>query len=58
MLLSTEGAFCVSVDCYDTTWSRHLELKIGIVWHRIESGECGSSEKCVIAVAEGDEIED
>ena len=26
--------------------------------YRIESGECGSSEQCVIATAEGDNIED
>ena len=58
MLFGTEGASRVSVDCYDTAWPGHLELEISIVWHRIESSECGSSEQCVIATAEGDDIED
>ena len=58
MLLSTEGAFCISVDRDDAAWTRHLELEISIVWHCIESCECGSSEQCVIATAEGDDIED
>ena len=57
MLLGTEGALCVSIDYYDTAWSEHLDLEISIVWHRIESSECGSSEQCMIATAEGDDIE-
>ena len=58
MLLGTEGAFRVSIDCYDTAWSGHLEFEINIVWHRIGSSKCSSSEQCVIATAEGDDIED
>ena len=58
VLLSTEGVFRVSIDCYDTAWSGHLEFEISIVWHRIESSKCSSSEQCVIAAAEGDNIED
>ena len=58
VLLGTEGAFRVSIDCYDAAWSGHLELEISIVWHRIESSKCGSSEQCVIAAAKGDDIED
>ena len=58
MLLSTEGALRVSIDCYDTTWSGHLEFEISIVRHRIESSKCGLSEQCVIAAAEGDDIKD
>ena len=58
VLLSTEGALHVSIDCYDTAWSGHLEFEISIVWHRIESSKCSSSEQCVIATAEGDDIED
>ena len=58
MLLGTEGAFRISVDCYDTAWSGHLELEVGVVRHRIESSECGSSEQCMIAIVEGDDIED
>ena len=33
VLLGMEGAFRVSIDCYDTAWSGHLELEISIVWH-------------------------
>ena len=58
MLLSMEGALHVSIDCYDTAWSGHLKLEISIVWHRIESSKCGSSEQCVIATSEGYDIED
>ena len=58
MLLSTEGAFRVSIDCYNTAWSGHLELEISIVWHCIKSSECGSSEQCVITTVEGDDIKD
>ena len=43
VLVSTEGALCISIDCYNTAGSGHLELEVGIVWHRIESSECGSS---------------
>ena len=56
VLLSTEGAFHVSIDCYDTTWTGHLELEISVVWHHIESSKCGSSEQCVIATTEADDI--
>ena len=58
MLLYTEGAFGVSIDCYDAAWTGHLELEISIVWHCVESSKRGSSEQCVIATAEGDDIED
>ena len=44
VLLSTEGVFRVSIDCYNTAWSEHLELEVGIVRHRIESSKCGLSE--------------
>ena len=58
VLLGMEGALRVSIDCYDTAWSGHLEFEISIVWHRIESGKCSSSKQCVIATAEGDDVED
>ena len=58
MLFGTEGAFRISIDCYDATWSGHVELEISIVRYRIESGKCGSSKQCVIAAAKGDDIED
>ena len=58
MLLCTEGAFRVSIYYNDTTWTGHLELEISVVWHCVESSKRGSSEQCVIAAAEGDDIED
>ena len=58
VLLSAEGALRVSINCYNPAWSGHLELEIGVVRHRIESSECGSSKQCVIATAKGDDIED
>ena len=58
MLFDMEGAFRVSIDCYDTTWFRNLEFEISIVRHRIESSKCGSSEQCVIATAARDDVED
>ena len=58
MLLCSEGAFSVAIDCYDAVWTGHLELEISVVWHCVESGECGSSKQCVVAAAEGDDIED
>ena len=58
MLFGMEGVFRVSIDCYDAAWSGHLDLKISVVWHRVEARKCGSSEQCVIAAAKGDYIED
>ena len=58
VLLCLERAFGVSIDCNDATWTGHLEHQIGIVWDRIEAGKSSSSEQCVIAIAEGDDIED
>ena len=58
MLFCTEGAFCISVDFYDAAWTGHLELEISIVWYYVESGELNSSEHCVLAPAERNDIED
>ena len=58
VLFCTERVFRISVDRDDATWTGHLELEISIVWHRIESSECGSSKQCMIAAAKGDDIED
>ena len=58
MLLGAEGAFRVSINCYDAAWPGHLELEVGVMRHRIKSSKCGSSEQCVIAAAKGDDIED
>ena len=48
----------ISIDCYDATWTGHLELEISIVWHCVEQGECGPSEQCVIAAAKGNYVKD
>ena len=58
VLLCSEGAFRIAIDCYGAAWTGHLELEISIVWHCVESSKRGSSEQCVIAAAEGDDIED
>ena len=58
VLLRAEGALCISIDCHNTAGSGHLELEVGIVWHHIESSECGLSKQCMITTAEGDDIED
>ena len=58
MLLCSEGAFHIAIDCYDAAWTGHLELEISIVWYYIELSEHSSSEQCVIAAAEGGNIED
>ena len=58
MLLCSEGAFRISIDCYDAAWTGHLELEISVVWHCVESSKRGSSEQCMVAAAEGDDIKD
>ena len=58
MLLCSEGAFRIAIDCYDAAWTGHLELEISIVWHRVESSECSPTEQCMIAAAKGDNIKD
>ena len=58
VLLRTERALCVSIDCDDPPRSWHLEHEICIVWYYVESRECGSPEQCMIATAERDYIED
>ena len=58
MLFRTEGAVCVSIDCYDPARSWHLELEVCIVWYRIESRKCGSSKQCMIATTERDDVKD
>ena len=44
VLLSTEGALCVSIDCNNSARSWHLELEVCIMRYRIESRKCGSPE--------------
>ena len=58
VLLRSEGAFGVSVDRNYSSRAWHLELKVCVVRYRIELGECGSPEQCVIGTAEWDYVED
>ena len=58
VLFCMERAVHISVDCYDPARAWHFELEVCIVWYRIESGECGSSEQCVVTTVERDDIKD
>ena len=58
VLLHSEGAFGVSIDRNYSSRAWHLEFKVCVVRYRIELGECGSPEQCVIATAEHDYVED
>ena len=58
VLLYSERALCVSIDCNNPARSWHLELEVCIMRYRIESSKCGSSEQRVITTAERDYIED
>ena len=58
MLLCSEGAFRVAIDSDDAAWAGHLELEISIVWHCVESSKRSSSEQCMIAATEWDDIKD
>ena len=58
VLLRSEGAFGVSIDHNYSSRAWHLELKVCVVRYRIELGECGSPEQCVITTAKRDYVED
>ena len=58
VLLRAERALCVSINCNNPARSQHFELEVCIMRYRIEFGECGSSEQCMIATTEGDDVED
>ena len=58
MLLHLERAFGVSIDRNYSSRAWHFELKVCVVRYRVELGECGSPEQCVIATAEWDYVED
>ena len=58
VVLRSEGAFGVSIDRSYSSRAWHLEIKVCIVRDRIELGECGSPEQCMITTAERDYIED
>ena len=58
VVLRSERAFGVSIDRNYSSRAWHLELKVCVVRYRIELGECGSPEQCVITTAERDYVED
>ena len=58
VLLRSEGAFGVYIDRNYSSRAWHLELKVCVVWYRIELSECGSPEQCVITTAERDYVKD
>ena len=58
MLFCSKGAVHISIDSDDPARSWHLELEVCVMWYRIESSECGSSEQCVLTTTERDDIED
>ena len=58
VLLCSERAFGVSIDRNYSSRAWHLELKVCVVWYRIELCKSGSPEQCVIATAERDYVED
>ena len=58
VLLCSERALCVSIDCNNSARSWHLELEVCIMWYRIESSKWGLSEQRVITTVERDYIED
>ena len=58
VLLCSEGVFRVAIDCYDAARAGHLELEISVVWHCVQSSKRCSSEQCMVAAAEGDNVED
>ncbi len=57
MLLRSKRAFGVSIDRNDSSRAWHLELEISVMRYRIESSKCGSSKQCVVAAAEGDDVD-
>ena len=58
MLFSMEGALHVTIDCNNATRSRHFKLQVSIVRDCIKAGESSSSEQCMVATAERDDVED
>ena len=58
VLLRSERALYVSINCNDPLRSWHLELEVCIMRYRIESRKCGSPEQCMITTTERNYIED
>ena len=58
VLFCIERGVHISVDCYDPARAWHLELEVCIVWYRIESRKCGSSEQGMVTTTERDDIKD
>ena len=58
VLLYSERALYVSINCNNPARSQHFELEICIMRYHIESCKSGSLEQCMVATAEQDYVED
>ena len=58
MLFSMVGVPHISIDCNNTPRSRHHKLQVSIVRDNIKAGGSSSSEQCMIATAETDDVKD
>ena len=58
MLFSMERVLHISINCDDAPRSGHFKLQISIVQDRIKMGESGSSEQCMVATSERNDIKD
>ena len=58
MLIGAEVKLVLAINRDGAAWTGHFELMVGIMWHRVESRERGSSEQCLIITAERDNFED
>ena len=52
MTLYTEGAFRISIYCYDAAWTGHFKFCAGVEWDRIKMGKSGMPQKCMVATVE------
>lgn len=57
VLVAAGGKVGLALNRDDAAWTGHLELTVGVMWHRVKSSERGSSEQCLIITAEGDDFE-
>ena len=48
----------ITIDYNNATRSRHFELQVSIVRDCVEAHEGSSSEQCMVATAERDDVED
>ena len=58
VVYSYRGGYGLAINRDDAARTGHLELTVGIMWHRVESSERGLSEQCLIITTKGDDVED